>query len=216
MVFSLFKKNKAQKDPQSVHTKYYDLQVKEVVTRTPDAISIVFERPEEPLEYLSGQFLTLVLQINGEEVRRAYSLDSSPYIDEDLSVTIKRVDGGLVSNYLNDNAKAGDAMKVMGAMGHFTTDFKANNKRHIIMFAGGSGITPMMSIIKSLLHEEPESIASLIYCNRNIDSIIFEDQLERIQNSFEGRFHMLHSEGVLFPIIQNSHFLCPDLTFYNS
>jgi ring-1,2-phenylacetyl-CoA epoxidase subunit PaaE len=192
MVFSLFKKKKAEDSSQTVHTKYYDLKVKEVIKRTPDAISIVFEQSEESIKYLSGQFLTLILQINGEEVRRAYSLNSSPYVDENLSVTIKRVEGGLVSNYLNDSAKAGDTIKVMEAMGHFTTDFLPKNKRHIIMFAGGSGITPMISIVRSLLHEEPESIASLIYCNRNIESIIFEDQLEKIQNSFEGRFHMIH------------------------
>jgi len=98
----------------------------------------------------------------------------------------------LMSNYLNDNIVAGSDLKVMEAMGKFTTAFVKENKRHIIMFAGGSGVTPLMSITKSLLHEEPESIVSIIYCNRNIESIIFEKKFETLQNSYEGRFHVIH------------------------
>ena len=191
MVFSLFKKDKTNKKSQG-HTKYYDLKVKQVIQRTSEAISIVFEQPEESISYQSGQFLTLVLQIDGVEVRRSYSLNSSPFLDSDISVTVKRVEGGLMSNYLNDNLKAGDVIKVMEPMGHFTTEYNKDNKRHLIMFSGGSGITPMMSLIRSLLHKEPESIVSLIYCNRNIESIIFEDELEKLQISYQGRFHMIH------------------------
>ena len=191
MVFSLFKKGKESKKA-SGHTKYYDLPVKEVIPRTSEAVSIVFEQPEERINYKSGQFLTLIMIIDGAEVRRSYSLNSSPFLDDNLSVTVKRVEGGLMSNYLNDNIKPGDIIKVMEPMGHFTTEYKADNKRHIIMFSGGSGITPMMSLIRSLLKKEPESIVSLIYCNRNIESIIFEDVLEEIQINFQGRFHMIH------------------------
>lgn len=188
MAFSFFKKKK--KESSSEH--YYDLVVKEVIKETADAISIVFEQPENKITYQPGQFLTLITDIDGKSVRRSYSLSSSPYVDEDLAVTMKRVAGGLMSNYLIDHLKAGDTLKVMEPMGHFTTEFKGDNKRHIIMFSGGSGITPMMSIAKSTLSQEPDSIVSLIYANRDIDSIIFKEQLQQLETVDEGRFHVIH------------------------
>jgi ring-1,2-phenylacetyl-CoA epoxidase subunit PaaE len=196
MAFSFFKKSdkpEKKQETQSTGPKYYDLKVKEVVKETRDAISIVFEMPtDRKIEYKSGQFLTLIIPVQGKEVRRAYSLCSSPFVDSDLVVTVKRVDKGLMSNWLPDNLKAGTSVKIMEPMGQFTTEFDKKNKRHIIMFAGGSGITPMMSIIKSILNQEPESIVSLIYCNRDIDSIIFKDTLENMQTKDEGRLHVIH------------------------
>jgi ring-1,2-phenylacetyl-CoA epoxidase subunit PaaE len=187
VAFGLFKK----KEERTQH--YYHLTVKDVIRETRDAITIVFAQPPSgKIPYKSGQFLTLILSINGKEVRRAYSLCSSPYVDEDLAVTVKRVENGLVSNWLNDNLRPGDTLKVMEPMGQFTTEYSPTNKRHIVMFAGGSGITPMMSIIKSLLTQEPESICSLIYCNRDIDSIIFKDELERWETNYQGRLHVIH------------------------
>jgi ring-1,2-phenylacetyl-CoA epoxidase subunit PaaE len=97
-----------------------------------------------------------------------------------------------MSNWLPDHLKTGSKVKVMEPMGQFTTEYTSERKRHLIMFAGGSGITPMMSIIKSLLTEEPDSIVSLIYCNRDIDSIIFKDTLEAMQTNDEGRLHVIH------------------------
>ncbi len=193
MAFSFFKKNKDNEEkPASGGSKYLNLTVKEIINETKDAITIVFEQPASKIQYKSGQFLTLITNIEGKEVRRAYSLCSSPFVDQDLAVTVKRVDGGLMSNWLPDHLKAGDTMKVMEPMGMFTTEFVPTNKRHIIMFAGGSGITPMMSIIKSMLNQEPESIASLIYANRDIDSIIFKKEFDKLQTDFEGRFHVIH------------------------
>ncbi len=192
MVFSLFKRKKKNQKPESIHTHYYPLKVKEVVNVTADAISIIFEQPDPPIAYKSGQFLSVIAEIDGKEVRRSYSLFTSPFVDKDLGVTVKRVEGGLMSNYLNDHVKTGDTLMVMQPMGNFTSEYNKDNKRHVIMFGGGSGITPLMSIIKSMLHEEPESIVSLLYANRNIDSIIFKDALEKLQNIFEGRFHVIH------------------------
>lgn len=192
MAFSFFKKNKEEKKAATSSQHYYDLEVLEIVNETNDAISVTFKQPAEKIEYKSGQFLTLIVPINGKEVRRAYSLCSSPYTDPNLTVAIKRVDNGLMSNWLPDHLKAGDTMKIMEPMGVFTTDFQADNKRHLIMFAGGSGITPMLSIIKSTLDQEPESIISLIYANRNIESIIFKDQLDQLATDFEGRLHLIH------------------------
>ena len=188
MAFGFFKKKK--KEGAKEH--YYSLAIKEVVKETADAITIVFEQPETPIEYKAGQFLTLIADINGESVRRAYSLSSSPYIEKDLAVTIKRVKGGVMSNYLNDTAKAGDVMKVMEPMGHFTTEFTADNKRHIVMFGGGSGITPLMSHAKSTMVQEPHSIVSLIYANRDINSIIFKETLRDLETKYEGRFRVIH------------------------
>ncbi|MEO1053688.1 MAG: ferredoxin--NADP reductase [Bacteroidota bacterium] len=195
MAFNLFKKNKNKEEEgksDSGGSRYYDLKIKNIINETSDAISIAFEQPEQNISYKSGQFLTLIADIDGKEVRRAYSLCSSPFVDDDLIVTVKRVDQGLMSNYLPDNLKVGDTMKIMEPMGVFTTDYSAENKRHLIMFAGGSGITPMMSIVKSTLTQEPESIVSLIYANRNIDSIIFKSQFDELETSYEGRFHAIH------------------------
>jgi ring-1,2-phenylacetyl-CoA epoxidase subunit PaaE len=97
-----------------------------------------------------------------------------------------------MSNWLADHLKVGAMLKVMEPMGQFTTEFNASNKRHIIMFAGGSGITPLMSIIKSTLAQEPDSICSLIYCNRDIDSVIFRKALDDLQTVDEGRLHVIH------------------------
>jgi ring-1,2-phenylacetyl-CoA epoxidase subunit PaaE len=173
--------------------KYFDLKVKELIKETSDAITIVFHQPEGGnISYKSGQFLTLIIPLEGKEVRRAYSLCTSPFTDQDLAVTVKRVENGFMSNWLPDNLKVGDTIKIMTPTGHFTTEYSKEGKRHIIMFAGGSGITPMMSIVKSVLTQEPNSIVSLIYCNRDIDSIIFKDKFDSLQTDYEGRFHVIH------------------------
>jgi ring-1,2-phenylacetyl-CoA epoxidase subunit PaaE len=195
MAFNFFKKSDKSPKKEESHggPKYHELAVKEIIKETHDTISIVFEQPAgNPIQYKSGQFLTLIAPVNGKEVRRAYSLCSSPFVDKDLAVTVKRVDGGLLSNWLAANLTNGTRVKVMEPMGQFTTEFDADRKRHLIMFAGGSGITPMMSIIKSILTQEPNSIVSLIYCNRDIDSIIFKESLEQMQTRDEGRLHVIH------------------------
>ena len=189
MAFNFFKKNKKKgKDGN----KYFHLTIKEIIKETTDTITIVFEQSENKINYQPGQFLTLIVPIDGKKERRAYSLCSSPYTDDLLAVTIKRVEGGLMSNYLPDNMKPGDQVEVMEPMGTFTTDYNATNKRHLILFAGGSGITPMLSIIKSTLTQEPNSIVSLIYANRNIDSIIFKEELTKWATKYEGRLHVIH------------------------
>jgi len=192
MAFGLFKKSQLKKEEQHNGPHYFDLKVKQVVDETKDAVSIWFEQPGNKIIYKSGQFLTLIVPVNGKEVRRAYSLCSSPFTDEDLAVAVKRVDNGLMSNWLPDNLKPGQVVKVMEPMGQFTTEYAKDKKRHIIMFAGGSGITPMLSIIKSTLTQEPDSIVSLIYCNRDIDSIIFKEELTKWETKHEGRLHVIH------------------------
>lgn len=198
MAFSFFKKSSKSEntekkaEPAASGPHYYDLTIKAIVNETKEAISIVFEQPQNKIQYKPGQFLTLIATINGKEVRRAYSLCSSPFVDADLAVTVKRVEQGVMSNWLPENLKPGAKIRIMEPMGQFTTEYDSKRKRHVIMFAGGSGITPMMSLIKSLLHQEPETIVSLIYCNRDIDSIIFRDELEKWETKYEGRLHVIH------------------------
>jgi ring-1,2-phenylacetyl-CoA epoxidase subunit PaaE len=194
MAFSFFKKSEKPKK-EEIHSgpRYFDLRIKNIVQETKDAISIVFDHPAEgKINYKAGQFLTLIANVDGKEVRRAYSLCTSPFVDQDLAVTVKRVEKGLMSNWLPDNLKPGTSIRIMEPLGQFTTDFSPANKRHIILFAGGSGITPMMSIIKSLLAQESNSICSLIYCNRDIDSIIFKSEFEKMEITYEGRLHVIH------------------------
>ena len=197
MAFNLFKKKSEPKpEPKKEEShgpRYFELTVREIIQETKDTITIVFDNPPAgKLSYKSGQFLTLIVPIEGREVRRAYSLCSSPFVDEYPSVTVKRVENGLMSNWLPDNLRAGDKIKVMEAMGQFILDYATGNRRHVVMFAGGSGITPMLSLIKSLLSREPESIVSLIYCNRDIDSVIFQGELDLWEKHYEGRLHVIH------------------------
>jgi ring-1,2-phenylacetyl-CoA epoxidase subunit PaaE len=191
MAFSFFKKPE-KKEPAQAGPHYFDLKVKNVIQETKDAITIVFEQPAQKIQYKAGQFLTLIVPVQGKDVRRAYSLCSSPFVDNDLAVTVKRVDNGLMSNWLADNLQEGQFLKIMEPMGQFTTEFNPKRKRQLVMFAGGSGITPMLSIIKSILTQEPLSIVSLIYCNRDIESIIFRDELKKWETKYEGRLHVIH------------------------
>ncbi len=191
MAFGLFKKSEKKQETSNPH--YRELTVKNIIQETKDSISLVFEQPTSgKLNYKSGQFLTLIATVQGKEVRRSYSLCSSPFVDEDLVVMVKRVDNGLMSNWLPENLKPGQKVKVLEPLGNFTTDYDKSKKRHLIMFAGGSGITPMMSILKSLMVQEPDSICSLIYCNRDIDNVIFKNELDQRQAQYEGRVHVIH------------------------
>lgn len=193
-MFKFFKSNSSEKkdEQKKQNLHYYQLKVKEIIKETTDAITIVFEAPEGGLDYKAGQFLTLIANVDGADVRRSYSLCTSTLTDEHPAVTVKRVEGGKMSNFLADSLKVGDTMKVMEPMGKFTTDLNSDKKRHLVLFGGGSGITPLLAITKEILQGEPNSIISLFYANRNIDTIIFRDKLEAIQRDFEGRFHVIH------------------------
>ena len=173
--------------------KYYRLKVQEIVKETPDTITIHFQQPsQEPIPYKPGQFLTLIVEINGEKVRRSYSMSSSPHLDKTLAVSVKRVSNGKVSNYLNDRLRVGDSLEVMEPMGTFSPVLHASQQRHAVLFGAGSGITPLISIIKSILATESRSQVSLIYGNRNTESIIFRKQLEALSTQYAGRFNLVH------------------------
>jgi ring-1,2-phenylacetyl-CoA epoxidase subunit PaaE len=176
----------------SVH--FHALRVAEIVPETAEAKSIRFEIPTElrdEFAFRAGQHLTLRTTINGEEVRRNYSLCTAP-ADSDWMVTVKRIGGGLFSNWVGDQLKAGDTVEVMVPHGSFTTDFAAAKIRHLVGIAGGSGITPVMSLIKTLLREEPKSLFTLLYGNRDSSSVIFLETLAGLKDKHLGRFEIYH------------------------
>ncbi|PWJ42867.1 ferredoxin--NADP reductase [Sediminitomix flava] len=169
------------------------LKIVDVIQETADAVSIHFKQPFfKKIKYTSGQFLTLLVEIDGKVERRCYSLNSAPKIDKTVSVTVKRVKDGKVSNHLFENVKKGMSMKVLYPMGSFTTEPNLKNKRHIVLFGAGSGITPLISILKTILHGEPQSIVSLFYGNRDVESIIFNKELNDYKSQFEGRLNLIH------------------------
>ena len=176
----------------SVH--FYELKVVEVVPETADANSIRFQIPGELREafaFKAGQHLTLRATIEGEEVRRNYSLCTAP-TEGDWMVTVKRIGGGLFSNWVGDQLKAGDTIEVMVPHGSFTTEFNASNSRHLVGIAGGSGITPVMSLIKTLMREEPQSRFTLLYGNRDSSSVIFLEALAGLKDKHLGRLEIYH------------------------
>jgi ring-1,2-phenylacetyl-CoA epoxidase subunit PaaE len=173
---------------------FHALRVAEVVPETSEANSIRFEVPPELRErfaFRPGQHLTLRATLEGEEVRRNYSLCTAPD-EQDWMVTVKRIAGGLFSNWVGDHLKPGDMIDVMPPHGSFTTEFNPAHRRHLVGIAGGSGITPVMSLIKSTLRYEPESRFTLLYGNRDSSSVIFLDALAALKDKHLGRFEIYH------------------------
>ena len=172
----------------------YFLKVKEVIRETPDAVTIQFWHPvNAEIRYLPGQFLTFALNLHNQKLRRSYSMSSSPHVDVSLAVTIKRLPGGLVSNYLCDRIKADDILETLEPMGTFTPKLDPNNRRTVVLIGAGSGITPLFSMAKSVLHSEPNSRVWLVYGNRNQESIIFKAHLDAMEQAYGShRFHTTH------------------------
>jgi ring-1,2-phenylacetyl-CoA epoxidase subunit PaaE len=173
---------------------FHPLTVSEVRRETATCVSVAFHIPEHLLEtfrYQAGQYLTLRAQIGGEEVRRSYSLCSSP-VESDVRVAIKLVAGGKFSGYANSELRVGDTLDAMPPMGNFTVDFDPSNKRNYVGFAAGSGITPVLSLIKTALSTEPSSSFTLIYGNQYVQSIIFKEEIEALKNKYIGRFQVVH------------------------
>jgi ring-1,2-phenylacetyl-CoA epoxidase subunit PaaE len=176
----------------SIH--FHELLVKEVRRETADCVSISFAIPDEVKElfqYKQGQYITLRTNINGEEVRRSYSICSSP-LENELRVAVKKVEGGIFSTHANDHLKKGDAIDVMPPIGKFFTDLDPHQTKQYIGFAAGSGITPMLSIIKTTLRTELKSSFTLVYGNRNRHSIIFKEELEGLKNLYMDRFRVIY------------------------
>jgi ring-1,2-phenylacetyl-CoA epoxidase subunit PaaE len=174
--------------------RFYTLKVKEVRPETTDCVSVSLEIPDELQEayqFAPGQYLTFKKHVQDAEIRRSYSICSSPKENE-LRVAIKKVEQGKFSGFANSDLKAGDELDVMTPMGKFSPRKTEQTKKHYLAFAAGSGITPVMSIMKSVLHEEPESDFTLVYGNKNRNTIIFREQIEALKNQYMQRFRVYH------------------------
>lgn len=195
-----------------MNTDFHSLKVKKISLETPDTVSVSFEVSDnlKPIyQYTQGQYLTLKFELNGKEERRAYSMSSSP-LESDLTVTVKKVHKGLVSNHIANHLKIGDSIEVMPPQGRFFTPLDETNRKHYYMIAAGSGITPIISIIKTIMEKEPQSIVNLLYGNRNEESIIFKQQLDELQTRYANQLYVEHilsqpkreKSGGLFGVFQ--------------
>lgn len=171
------------------------VKVIQIIPETSDAISLVLDIPtdqQQQFRFQAGQFLTLFLNINGETLARSYSLSSSPEVDQDLKITIKRVPGGKGSNYILDQVKVGDTLQVAPPAGFFFKNPTTTSSKKWNLFAAGSGITPIFSILKTVLKREPQSRISLFYCNKDEKSIIYKKELEFFAEQYKDRLKVYH------------------------
>jgi ring-1,2-phenylacetyl-CoA epoxidase subunit PaaE len=179
--------------PRKAPTMSRSVKVTKVVRETDDAVSIYLtEADGSPLEFRSGQFLSVDVSLDGERCRRAYSLASPCIPGAPRHITVKRIAKGRVSNHLNDTIREGDELAVLGPSGNFTVEPRSVNERHLIMIAGGSGITPVMSILETVLRMEPRSRVTLIYGNRGWQDVIFRDRLAALAAEFGDRLVVDH------------------------
>lgn len=171
------------------------LKVKKRIQETPEAVSLVLEVPPEyssQYRYQAGQFVSFFLTIDGEKLSRSYSIPCSPLTDSELKVTVKKVDGGRGSTYLCDKVKEGDTLLTTPPAGHFFKPLLDEKGVHYLLFACGSGITPVFSIMKTVLHAGPNNRATLVYGNRTEDAIIYRKEIEQLAQKFEGRLKVVH------------------------
>ncbi len=173
---------------------FHSLQIKNVQKETEDCVSLTFKVPQElrdTFQFTQGQSLTVRKTLNGKEERRNYSICSSP-LDGELKVAVKKVEGGLFSTYANEQLTAGDFLEVMPPVGKFFTELHPSHKKEYVAFAAGSGITPILSIIKTTLLTEPKSSFTLVFGNRSKSTIIFKESLEALKDKFINRFRIYH------------------------
>lgn len=187
-------------------SKFHPLRIANVKKETRDAIVVTFDVPEEHREafaFTQGQHVTLRDTFDGQEVRRSYSICSAPS-DNQLRVAIKRVQDGLFSSWAHENLQTGHVIEVMEPSGHFHVPLEPESARHHVAFAAGSGITPVISIIKTTLEAEPKSRFTLFYGNRASATVIFKEELEDLKDGYLGRFNLVfilsreHNEIDLF------------------
>lgn len=173
---------------------FHELKISNLKRETKDALSVSFDVPkelEEEFLYLPGQHLTFKFPYEGKILRRSYSISGSHYFDEPLTITVKRVKDGRISNHINDTAAVGQTIEVMKPAGNFYAVPDPDKERNFVLLAGGSGITPMMSISKAILLNEPKSKIFLLYMNNDEESIIFKEQFDRLQQKYPA-FNVIH------------------------
>lgn len=173
---------------------FHPLTVKNVLRETPDCVSVSFDIPEalrQDFIFKEGQNITIKTSINGQEVRRSYSLCTAPH-EAEIKVAIKKVEDGLFSQYANDILKAGDVLDVLPPVGKFNAKISPEESGHYLAIAAGSGITPIISIIKHTLKTQPLSRFTLLYGNKSRSSIIFFEELEGLKNKYMQRFNFIN------------------------
>jgi len=173
---------------------FHPLKIKKIRKETPDCVSLVFEVPailQEEFRFEQGQNITLKKVIDGEELRRSYSICAAPFENE-LKVAVKKLEGGKFSSYANDILKEGDELDVLPPTGKFNTRLDPLNRKQYLAFVAGSGITPLLSIIKTTLQSEPGSSFTLVYGNRSRSSIVFFEELEGLKNRYLHRFNLIN------------------------
>ena len=173
---------------------FYPLTISDIRNETTDCVSVAFHIPEhlkEEFKFKAGQNITLRSHILGEDVRRSYSICSSPYENE-LRIAIKKVEEGLFSSHAHTQFKINEVLDVMAPTGNFILPLQGDNKKHYVAFAAGSGITPVISILKTVLKEEPLSRFTLIYGNRTRASVIFREELLALKNDFPDKFQLVN------------------------
>lgn len=174
--------------------KFHPLVVQDVRKETDDTVSIAFEIPSEltnDYQFVSGQYITIRKIIDGEELRRSYSICATPQ-DGELRVAVKRVDDGRFSSWATSDLKVGEVLDVMTPAGHFQILPEISATKSYALFAAGSGITPIISIAKTILANEPMSTVTLVYGNKGFSSIIFREELEALKNKYINRFQLIH------------------------
>ncbi|RYY08351.1 MAG: 2Fe-2S iron-sulfur cluster binding domain-containing protein [Sphingobacteriaceae bacterium] len=172
----------------------FTLKVVEIRHETINTITVCFKQPGlKKIKYSAGQYLTLIFRINNRTYHRPYSLSSAPGVDSTLNITIKKVPSGLVSNYAANHLKVGDIIEVLEPIGDFTLDGKnIPSNSHLVFWGAGSGITPLFSIIKYVLYQDPSKQIMLIYGNRDRKDAIFYQELEDLQKQYPANFTVLY------------------------
>lgn len=174
-------------------SQFHSLTIKDVRTETRDAVSIAFDVPAElepGFQFVQGQHLVVRAHIGDEEIRRSYSICSGA-LDGELRIAVKRVEGGLFSAYANDQLKVGGQLEVMPPAGHFHVELDPARHGHYLAVAAGSGITPILSIVKTTLEVEPNSRVTLLYGNRSTGSTMFREALEDLKNRYLTRLNLI-------------------------
>jgi ring-1,2-phenylacetyl-CoA epoxidase subunit PaaE len=175
-------------------TRFHKLIVKDVRRETADSVSVAFEIPQDlkgAFAYQHGQYLTVEVNVDGDKLRRAYSIVSG-LDDNEMRIGVKKTNGGLVSSYINDNLKTGDRIDVMPPLGRFTVPLDASLSRNFLFIAAGSGITPILSILRTVLSREPKSNAMLVFGNRRQADIMFLETIEEMKNLYLERLSLYH------------------------
>ncbi len=174
--------------------RFYDLTVTDVQKTIRDAVVVTLEPAPEAADafaFKQGQYLTFRRDFGGQELRRSYSICAG-LDDGVLQVGIKRVEGGAFSSFANEDLKPGDTLSAMPPMGSFTAEIAPGQARNYLGFAGGSGITPVLSILKTVLAREPQANFTLIYANRGVNTIMFREEIEDLKNLYMGRLTVIH------------------------